>query len=375
MALINGIYVHVIKEDLDREVNKSTHSVEKGIDITDTVKVKSRALSLQGKVVDYTAYSSEASEQSKLSIKAWISLVKRDGSKFDTMSFERLNNELLTLENGTQWVDTGDVRYLDETGTPVSIAENGSNIKSVVFEVSMPYEGKVRIQNAYKDICAFDIINKSTTGYTVRDYWSDAEALSDIVFSNTYNGERGRICTEFINYDTAESKPSESHVSRTAAWAIEQLNRFWETGALIKYDGRNALTNYQIVSFPTSHPNTIAGGAEFTMSLEECRIAANSYDTSELTADNVDSGVKNGGIQQVSTGDNSEVWYTTQPGDTVWGLVAADNADYKDLKREAIDGKNYSAVDWVMAKNPNAFSTYGDFRTMKDYAKILLGTR
>ena len=94
-----------------------------------------------------------------------------------------------------------------------------------------------------------------------------------------------------------------------------------------------------------------------------------------MTADNVDSSVKNGGIQQVSTGDNSEVWYITQPGDTVWGLVAADNADYKDLKRAAIDGKNYSAVDWVMAKNPNAFSTYGDFRTMKDYVKILLGMR
>ncbi len=375
MALMNGIYVHVIKEDLNREVNKSTHSVEAGIDITDTIKPKAKVLSLQGKIVDYTAYSSETGKQSQVSIKAWISLVKRDGSKFDTMSFERLNNELLAFENGTKWVDTGDIRYLDETGTPVPIAENGSNIKSVVFEVSMPYEGKVRIQNAYKDICAFDIINKSTTSYTVRDYWADAEELNDIVFSNTYNGEKGRIRTEFINYDTVNDSLTESSVSRTAAWVVEQLNRFWETGALIKYDGRNALANYQIVSFPTSHLHTIAGGAEFTMSLEECRMAANSYTISELTADNVDSSVKNGGIQQVSTGDNSEVWYITQPGDTVWGLVAADNADYKDLKRAAIDGKNYSAVDWVMAKNPNAFSTYGDFRTMKDYVKILLGMR
>lgn len=375
MALINGIYVHVLKEDLDRPISKSTHSVEEGIDITDTIKVKSKTLSLQGKIVDYTANSTELGGQSKLSIKAWISLVKKDYSKFDTMSFEKLNNELLAFENGTQWVDTGDIRYIDETGVPVPIAENSSNIKSVVFEVSMPYEGKVRIQNAYKDICAFDIINKSTTGYTVRDYWADAEELSDIVLSNTYNDKRGRIRTEFINYDTIQSSLSQSSVNRTAYWVIQQLNAFAESGALIKFEGRNLLENYQIVSFQTSHPNTIAGGAEFTMSLEECRMTANSYAASELNNDNVDSSMKDGGIQQVSTGDNSEVWYTTQPGDTVWGLVAADDADYKDLKREAIDGKNYSAIDWVMAKNPDAFYTPGDFRTMKDYVKILLGMR
>lgn len=367
MALINGMYIHVTDEDISREISKSSHSVEQGIDVTDTVKPQSKSLSLQGKIVSYSAYTAASSTESEATITAWITLVKRDYSKFDTMSFERLNNELLAFENGTQWVDTGDIRYVDETGTPVQISENSGNIKEVFFEVRMPYEGKVRIQNAYKDICAFNIINKSTTGYTVRDYWADAEELNDVVFSNTYNGERGRIRSEFINYDTVTEEVSASSVSRSAAWVIEQLNAIAESGALIKYEGRNLLESFQITSFQTSHPNTITGGANFSMTIEECRTASNAYaENSELT---------DGGVQQVSTGDNEEVWYTTQPGDTVWGLVAADGADYKDLKRDAIDGTSYSAVDWVMAKNPNAFYTYGDFRTMKDGVSILLGTR
>lgn len=53
MAFINNIYIHVTDENLDRPIETSSHSVEEGFDITDSVKIKPVALSLSGKIVDY----------------------------------------------------------------------------------------------------------------------------------------------------------------------------------------------------------------------------------------------------------------------------------------------------------------------------------
>jgi hypothetical protein len=80
-------------------------------------------------------------------------------------------------------------------------------------------------------------------------------------------------------------------------------------------------------------------------------------------------------VQQISTGDNSEVWYTVQIGDSVYGLVAADDAPYKNLRRDPIDGVSYSAMEWVMRTNPSAFDVFGDYDTLQADVKILLGTR
>lgn len=369
MALLNGMYIHVIDEDFERSVEKSTHSVENGIDITDSVKKNPKELSLSGRIVNYTGYSYDENFEDAHSIRAWISLVKKDGSCFERMSFERLNDELVAFEGGTRWYDTGDIRYVDVDGNPMDIS-NGNDkdtVTAVFFEVVVPYEGKVRIQNDYVGYCAFNIINKSTTSYNVRDYDADAEELSDLIFSNTYNDERGRIRTEFINYDVVNNEPPVIEVSRSAAWVIEQINMLVETGSVIQYEGRNTLSNYQIKSFKTSHPNKVAGGAEFSMTLEECRTASNSY-----SADNIENGVGDGGNQQITEGDNSEIWYYVQLGDSIDGIL---NNDYADLSRPAIDGVEYSIYDWIMKKNPEAFETEGDISTLRAYQNILVGYR
>ena len=109
MALINGIYVHVITEDVDRSVESSSHSVESGIDITDTVKPNPTELNITGKIVNYSGYSATKQPEASNYITAWISLVKRDFSAFDRMNFERLNDELVAFEGGVQWVNTGHV--------------------------------------------------------------------------------------------------------------------------------------------------------------------------------------------------------------------------------------------------------------------------
>ena len=40
MALINGLYIHVTDEKINKDTDVSSHSVESGINVTDTVKPK-----------------------------------------------------------------------------------------------------------------------------------------------------------------------------------------------------------------------------------------------------------------------------------------------------------------------------------------------
>lgn len=51
MALINNLYVHVIEENISQSIESTTHPVEKGLDITDTIRAAPVELSLSGKIV------------------------------------------------------------------------------------------------------------------------------------------------------------------------------------------------------------------------------------------------------------------------------------------------------------------------------------
>lgn len=53
MAILNGLYIHVVDESVSREVEMTSHPVESGIPTTDTVKAKALGISLSGKIVDY----------------------------------------------------------------------------------------------------------------------------------------------------------------------------------------------------------------------------------------------------------------------------------------------------------------------------------
>ena len=46
MALINGLYIHVTDEKINKDTDVSSHSVESGINVTDTVKPKQIEISL-----------------------------------------------------------------------------------------------------------------------------------------------------------------------------------------------------------------------------------------------------------------------------------------------------------------------------------------
>lgn len=53
MAILNGLYIHVVDEALAADVEATSHPVESGIPTTDTVRAKPIVISLSGKIVDY----------------------------------------------------------------------------------------------------------------------------------------------------------------------------------------------------------------------------------------------------------------------------------------------------------------------------------
>lgn len=63
----------------------------------------------------------------------------------------------------------------------------------------------------------------------------------------------------------------------SASDTLAKLYELQKKGSVLSYTGRNAQQNLQIHQFTTSHPNTNAGGADFTMTLKEIRIVKSSY--------------------------------------------------------------------------------------------------
>lgn len=53
MALLNNLYIHVTDETVNTTVESTTHPVEKGIEISSTIRRKPLTLSLTGMIVDY----------------------------------------------------------------------------------------------------------------------------------------------------------------------------------------------------------------------------------------------------------------------------------------------------------------------------------
>lgn len=207
----------------------------------------------------------------------------------------------------------------------------------------------------------------------------ETEDLDRQVDTSTHSVEQGVDIT-----DTVKRKPLQLSLSGSiveyekskkqvkAATIIKEFEQMMNTGKLITFNGRNYCANMQIQSFPTTHTNNNTGGADFTMSLQECRIVKNAYVPPII---HLGTYSFNGGKQQVEKGENEEVWHTVKKGDCVAALVAEPNAPYKNLKREGAKSGYWGACNWVMDKNQSAFSRKGDFRTLQIGKKILLGTR
>ena len=99
LALLNGMYIFVEDESINRDVDITSHPVEKGIDISDSVKIKPVTVSLKGKIVHYGGESSDA-------IKSWDILAKikdlqRTGSLVNYSGRNILKNYQIRSFNST----------------------------------------------------------------------------------------------------------------------------------------------------------------------------------------------------------------------------------------------------------------------------------
>lgn len=149
-------------------------------------------------------------------------------------------------------------------------------------------------------------------------------------------------------------------VGKNAASVRSKIRQMHQSGVLCSYSGRTVMSNCLITEFSTSHPNTVWGGCEFSMTLKEVRTASTSYKKTKKDT-------KKSGTQQVKKNSKTEyVYHTVKKGDCIWNLVAASKAPYK---------KYGMSCNEVMKLNPSAFSRKGDFRTLQINSRIIVGKR
>ena len=201
----------------------------------------------------------------------------------------------------------------------------------------------------------------------------ESEEVSYGVEATSHPVEYGIDITDHVRRKPCTITLSGEIVGNDASNKTKTLVSLHQKGALCKFVGRTSLSNCIIEDFSTSHPYDVWGGCKFSMTLKEIRTAGKAYKSASKATIKVT--VKAGTQQVQSKSSSSYVTHTVKKGDCIWNLVAASKAPYKNLRRPAIDGKTYSACDWVMQMNPSAFSRKGDFGTLQVGKKLKVGVR
>lgn len=281
MAILNGLYVHVTDESASREVDATSHPVESGIPITDTVKPKALTISLSGKIVDY---GGTKAQQVIDKIKSWQDsgslITYRGRNNASNMQVRSFNTDHPNTNSGGAdfSLELEQVRIAKSAYAPKK-ASSGSTFSAASIKVGSK------------------VIFKGGPVYVA----SDAKKAA---------ATRGRSTCKVT-------------IINTRSWGVHDYH-------LISTDG-----------------GRVYGWVDFK-NIEGC-------------AQTGTSGTTNAGTQQVSSGSGSAVYHTVKKGDTVWALV---NKKYKYL------GKSES---WVINNNPKAFSRKGDARTLQIGRKLLMG--
>lgn len=185
MAILNGLYIHVITENEEREVDATSHPVEAGIPTTDTVRPKALSITLNGKIVNY---GSMKASQVLSKIKAWQkagTLLKYQGrniaSSMQIRSFvpnyKNTNNGGADFNMVLEEVRIAKSAYVPQkasTKKKKAAAKKNPVIKvgsKVVFKGGPVYrssDAPKRAATRYRSTCKVTII--STKAYSVHQY-------------------------------------------------------------------------------------------------------------------------------------------------------------------------------------------------------------
>lgn len=287
MAILNGIYIHVVDEDMTREVDATSHPVENGIPTTDTVKAKALSLSLSGKIVDY---GNMKADEVLAKIQKWM--------------------------------------------------ENGS---------LMTYQGRNVASNM--QIRAFDSSHPNTNN-------GGADFSMEL--------QQVRIAKSAYVPKKAGTKEKEKTAKKNPALEVGSIVVFKGGPVYKSSDAKKAaatrgrstckitIISKKSYSVHQYHLISTDGGKVYGW------VDLANIEGTEATGT---SGKTNAGTQQVKSTSSGKtaVYHTVKKGDTVWTLV---NKKYKYL------GKS---VSWVINNNSHAFSRKGDATTLQIGKKLKMG--
>ena len=177
----------------------------------------------------------------------------------------------------------------------------------------------------------------------------------------THPVEKGIDITDHVRRDPVTISISGEIVGENAADILSQLTKAHQTGVLVKYVGRNIIKNAQIVSFDTSHPNTIWGGCSFTMEIREVRIAKSAYVEQNVTT-NTKATTSTGTQQKQSNSTSTKVYHTVKAGETAYSIGEMYKAQG-------------SSMNFIMQNNPSAPKVKGDWTTLQVGTKLYVYDR
>lgn len=285
MAIINGLYIHVVSESASRGVDATSHRVESGLPLTDTVVLQPLSISLSGKIVDYgDVKAAEVIDK----IKQWQS----SGS--------------LIEYRGNEMASSMQIRSFD-TDRPNTIY-GGAEFSMELVQVRIAKSAYVPKKDTAKETAAKDIANLNLK-------------VGDVVVfkgGNVYKSSDAKEAAATRGRSTCEVT-----IISKASYSVHQYH-------LISKDGGKV---YGWVDF-----KDIEGKAAASTS-----------------------GKTNAGTQQTktSTKKSKAVYHKVKKGDTVYALVNK----YKTGK----------SVSWVINNNPKAFSRKGDATTLQIGKSLLMG--
>lgn len=296
MAIINGMYIHVVDESASWEVTATSHPVESGLPLTDTVVARALSLSLSGKIVDYgNVKASEVITK----LKQWQS----SGSLIEYQGNE--------IASGMQ------IRSL-ETDRPNTVY-GGADFSMELVQVRIAKSAYVPKKTN---------TSTSTGGTTAQKTEAKKPENLNIKVGDVVVFKGGPV------YSSSDAKKAAANRNRstckvtkisTASYSVHQYH-------LISNDGGKV--------YGWVDKKNIEGKASTSTS-----------------------GKTNAGTQQTKSSSKSSskkaVYHKVKKGDTVWALVRK----YKTGKSES----------WVISNNPKAFSRKGDARTLQIGKKLLMG--
>lgn len=301
MAILNGLYIHVIDESAEREVDATSHPVEEGVPTTDTVKAKALSIAISGKIVDYDGMKAS---QVLAKIRAW----QEAGS--------------LVLYQGRNVASSMQIRSF-QTDHPNTI-NGGADFTMTLQQVRIA-------KSAYVPKKASDKEKEEAAKKNV-----EITVGSIVVFKggSVYVSSDAKKAAATRNRSTCKC----TKISKKS-WSVHQYHLISTDGG--KVYGWVDKSNIEGTTSTSTSGTTNAGTQQVknTTTTKASTTTSNTSGTDKKTY---------------------PVYHKVKSGDTVFALVS----QYSYL------GKS---ISWVISSSPNAFSRPGDPLTLKIGAYLLMG--